>query len=427
MKYNKKVLNILAALAVAVPMVAPLSNIDSVFAETVEFTKHDEDGSSDKLGGASYEFYLIGTGEKADQKLFSATTKSDGTIDSSTISNKNYVDTDGKINLNPGSYYAKEVKAPEGYMLNVSHEVFLVDKDVSNVPVKVSDKKFKEGYGQVVVESKDKKTGAPIPSAVYSLEKKEGNEYKMIATLYTNDDGYFISATDVETYNGTLVLPVGQYAIKETVAPGNYALNNGAIQFDVKDGQTKEIPVLHAVKTDLNNTVQNGNSTLMSNIDKSTGVKIRIVNSNNTKKAMPNVGVSVYSVDKNGKETMVFDGKTNSDGYLSSNGAKVGSNIVNNNTLYVSPGKYYYKLSEYPNSKKHHFTVEKGKIGDQILQLNVSGSSSRPSNVKRSSNGSSSSRLAKTGSEDTAIYTAAGVALVAAGAVVAGRKKKENR
>ena len=431
MKHNKKVLNLLAALAVAVPMTAPVSNINSVFAETVEFTKQDE-GSNEKLAGATYAVYEIGEGVNGDKLIFSVSTNADGKLDAGTLHVTNgsskFIKEDGNIDLPAGSYYAVETKAPEGYMINVKHETFTVTSGGS-ASVSATDKKFPSGKGQAIIESKDKKTDAPISGATFILQKKEGNGYKDIATLSTDDNGYLVEAAGVDMYNGTLVLPEGQYLIKEQNVPGNYAANKGGIQFNVTSGQTSKVPVLHEVATnEANHGNGNGNAAgtgSTSNIDKTTGVKIRIMDSNDKKKPISGIGVSVYSVDKNGKENLVFDGKTNSDGYLSTNGAKTGGNLVSNNVLHVGPGKYYYKLSEYPNSQKHEFTVQKGKIGDQILQLNMNGKNGSASNKKKSSK--DSSKLAKTGTESTAAYTAAGVALISAGAVVAMRKKKESR
>ena len=429
MRCNKKVINLLAALAVAVPMTMPVSNINSVFAETIEFTKCDEDSPSEKLGGAVYDFYKIGEGEASDKKLFSASTKADGTLDVNSLAVVNGVKKpvkDGKIDLGEGSYYAVETRAPEGYMLNTEMVKFDVGK--YNEAKEAKDKKFYGEFGQAVILSKSEKIGAPIVGATYELSKKEGSAYKKIAYLSTDDNGYFVNASDVEMYNGTLLLPTGEYMLKEKNVPGNYVVNSAEHKFNVEKGKVKSISILHKLKsTGVGAGSQtgstDGNASSPANIDKTTGVKIRIISSKDNKKALSGMGVSVYSVDKSGKETLVYNGKTNSDGYLSANDVKIGGNLVSNNVLYLSPGKYYYKLSDYPNSKKHEFTVQKGKIGDQILKLNINGKDSA-SNTKKNSK-DSSKKLAKTGSEDTAIYTVAGVALLSAGVIVAMKKKKE--
>ena len=293
--------------------------------------------------------------------------------------------------------------------------------------LKVDASSFPSAFVDTEKSSLSLFTPPPISGATFILQKKDGNGYKDIAALSTDDNGYLVEAAGVEMYNGTLVLPEGQYLLKEQNVPGNYAANKGGIQFNVTNGQTSNVPVLHEVVTDVINpgNGNSGNAGNTSNLDKTTGVKIRIMDSNNKKKPISGIGISVYSVDNNGKENLVFDGKTNSDGYLSTNGAKTGGNLVHNNVLYVGPGKYYYKLSEYPNSQKHEFTVQKGKIGDQILQLNMNGKNGSASNKKKSSK--DSSKLAKTGTESTVAYTAAGMALISAGAVAAMRKKKESR
>lgn len=429
MKHNKKVINLLAALAVAVPMTMPVSNINSVFAETVEFVKQDEDSSSEKLGGAVYDFYKIGNGETPDKKIFTASTKADGKLDINSVvvaSGMKKPVKDGEIDLENASYYAVETKAPEGYMLNTKLVNFLVESGVSPISVVASDKKFEGEYGQAVISSKCEKTGAPISGATYELYKKEGSLYKRIADLSTDDNGYFVEASGVEMYNGTLLLPAGEYKLIEKNVPGNYVLNSSEISFSIARHQVKTLNVLHKLNTNNTGATGSGNSGNTNTIDKTTGVKIRVVSSKDKKKAISGIALSVYSLDKNGKETLVYSGKTNSDGYLSANDAKTGGNLVSNNVLYLSPGKYYYKLTDYLNSKKHEFTVKKGKIGNQLLELNINGSASS-SNTKKGARNSkdSSSKLAKTGSENTAMYTFGGMALLSLGAIIAMKKKKE--
>lgn len=427
MKCNRKLVNFLVALAVAVPMVVPVSNIDSVFAETLEFTKQDEDSVDNKnLAGAGYDFYKIGEIGSLDKMIFSASTKADGSLDINNVKlakGINNIVKDGKIDLEEGSYYAVETNAPKGYMLNTEKVNIEVKNGVGAIKVQAKDKKFDGEYGQAVILSKDEKTDSPISGATYELYKKEGTSYKRIADLSTDNNGYFINASEVKMYNGTLLLSEGEYLIKEINAPGNYDSNKEEIKFSITKYEVKKISILHKLKNNESNTGSAGNANTgdANNIDKTTGVKIRVVRKVD-QKALSGISVSVYSLDKDGKETLVYNGKTNIDGYLNANGAKIGGNLVSNNVLYLSPGKYYYRLSDYLNSKKHEFTVQKGKIGNQKLEVNTNEKNST-SNTKKGSN-NSSKKLAKTGSEDTAIYTVLGVGLLSAGALLAMKKKK---
>lgn len=438
MKHKKKILSLLAALAIAIPMTIPMNTTNSAFAESVEFLKVDEDNSGNGVKGAVYDFYEINKDGMSDKKIFTVTTNDKGKLDPNSFKSvdknysKNVVDSDGNLNLPVGSYYIVETKAPNNYMINTSTESFSVVKDGMWM-IDTSDRKFPTDHGQLIIRSSDKKSGSALPGADIELFKKDSDgKYKSIATFLSDDDGYMIPADNVEMYNGTVVLPVGEYMIKENKVEGNYNQITKNHFIKIQKGTTYRANFAHDAKgTDSGNqgNGNNGSQTTGENDnesikDRNTGVKIRVINKK-TDKPLSKQGIAVY-LSSTGKQ--VYNGKTNSDGYLSPNDATVGKAITENNVLYLAPGKYYYKLSEYSSAKHHDFTVEKGKIGDQVLKLQVNsdGSLSSSSNTKKGTSSPSSSKLAKTGFVNTKVYAFAGIALVCAGIALAAKKKKNN-
>lgn len=436
MKHKKKILSLLAALAIAIPMTIPMNTTNSAFAESVEFLKVDEDNSGNGVKGAVYDFYEINKDGMSDKKIFTVTTNDKGKLDPNSFKSvdknysKNIVDSDGNLNLPVGSYYIVETKAPNNYMINTSTESFSVVKDGMWM-IDTSDRKFPTDHGQLIIRSSDKRSGSALPGADIKLFKKDSDgKYKSIATFLSDDDGYMITADNVEMYRGTVVLPVGEYMIKENKVEGNYNQITKNHFIKIQKGTTYRANFAHDAKgTDSGNqgNGNNGSQTTGENDnesikDRKTGVKIRVINKK-TDKPLSKQGIAVY-LSSTGKQ--VYNGKTNSDGYLSPNDATVGKAITENNVLYLAPGKYYYKLSEYSSAKHHDFTVEKGKIGDQVLKLQVNsdGSLANSSNTKKGTSSPSSSKLAKTGFVNTKVYAFAGIALVCAGIALAAKKKK---
>lgn len=441
MKHKKKILSLLAALAIAIPMTIPMNTINSAFAESVEFLKVDEDNSGNGVKGAVYDFYEINKDGMSDKKIFTVTTNDKGKLDPNSFKSidknysKNVVDSDGNLNLPVGSYYIVETKAPNNYMINTSTESFLVTEGGFST-INTSDRKFPTSHGQLIIRSSDKRNGSAVPDVEIELFKKDSDgKYQSIATFSSDVDGYMITADNVEMYRGTVVLPVGEYMIRENKAVKGYKKieKDQYISISKKGvGTTYRVNFAHDIADTNGGNTGNGNNGSQTTgendnesiKDRETGVKIRVINKK-TDKPLSKQGIAVY-LSSTGKQ--VYNGKTNSDGYLSPNDATVGKAITENNVLYLAPGEYYYKLSEYSSAKHHDFTVEKGKIGDQVLKLQVNsdGSLANSSNTKKGTSSPSSSKLAKTGFVNTKVYAFAGIALVCAGIALAAKKKKNN-
>lgn len=404
MKYNKKLLGVVSAFAIALPM-----SLGSAFANgTVDFIKTSSTG--DKVAGAEITFYQAG------KKAFTFKTNAEGKVDAASVASANsydvtnIVDSSGNLSLKAGEYTYAETKAPTGYMLNSRHEALTVtDGLTSNVEIK--NTKFKDGLGQVIVKSLDKATSAALGGATVDL--KQGD--KLLASINFDDKGNVMDASYItadgrnlglETVDGSILIKPGDYILVENKASEGYALNTQAYKLTAKSGVTTTIEILQE------------KSSTTSTSEKQTGVKLRIININ--KSAISDQEVSIYAVDKDKKNPrLVFKGKTGADGYLDATKATEGIALLKDGVVSLQPGNYYYQLTGGTNH--NDFTVEQDKVTpiEKTIKLN---SNSKTGGV--TSTTSKSASLAKTGMVGgLAPLVGGGLAIVAGGLAITRRKK----
>lgn len=128
--------------------------------------------------------------------------------------------------IKAGTYSIKEITAPSGYML-----------DQSEKTLKIADGKFttitwentaKLGQIQVFKKSKaySEQTGleedSPLAGAVFNIYNYKGD--KLIGQMTTNSEGLAVSKP----------LPLGQYKVREIVAPKHYQLSNEDLIFTLE-------------------------------------------------------------------------------------------------------------------------------------------------------------------------------------------------
>ena len=393
----------------------------SSYAEKIELIKKDVDNNA-PLPDAVLDIYEIGKDGKKDIKLFSATTKEDGKLNVKTLKNysdiKNPIDEGGNIDIPKGSYYIIEKKSPKMYLRNVKAEIFNVsdDKD-KNSMVYVENKKMPQDRSQLIIRVEDETTHSGLIGSTLKLYKKIDKSYELLTTLTTDSDGYLLNSDKVDNYNGTLLLEPGEYKIVQDGVLGEYYLNEKPVLVTIEKNEISEVLIKnkHRVATDKNEKKKPKKQDEKLN---KTGVKIRVVDKNSSK-PIANQGIAVFE-DRDGKEKKVFDGYTNSDGYLDAKNATLGKNMANEGIINLKPGKYYYKLTKYRNSVRHDFSVKKGVVGNQILKLNI-----EPGVKKQSEGVRNTPRLAKTGFESTAIYTVSGMSFILAGAILYKGNKSE--
>ena len=153
-----------------------------------------------------------------------------------------------------GKYSVREIQAPKGYLLN--EQVFQVNLEYKNSTTPVIELEIKgvvnhEPTGTIAIVKKDSKTGsvaqgdATLENAVYKIyanediynvakSKKFYSKGDLVATRNTDKNG---NTTDVTG------LPLGNYIVKEEVAPKGYLLDTTVyeVKLEYKDQYEKII------------------------------------------------------------------------------------------------------------------------------------------------------------------------------------------
>ena len=171
-------------------------------------------------------------------------------VSSSNGYNKDVTVTNGKITLEKlrkGTYVVKEIKAPEGYLLDTkSYNVEVIPNQTVN-----QDITNEEPTGTITIIKKDKETGvtpqgdAKLKGAVYEVyaaediynkakTKKFYSNGDLVATRTMNEKGETEDVTE---------LPLGKYKIKEKTASEGYFVDNTeySVILAYKDQNTKVI------------------------------------------------------------------------------------------------------------------------------------------------------------------------------------------
>ena len=171
-------------------------------------------------------------------------------VSSSNGYNKDVTVTNGKITLEKlrkGTYVVKEIKAPEGYLLDTkSYNVEVIPNQTVN-----QDITNEEPTGTITIIKKDKETGttpqgdAKLKGAVYEVYAAE-DIYNKAKTkkFYSNGD---LVATRTMNEKGKTEdvtgLPLGKYKVKEKTAGEGYFIDNTKypVSLTYKDQNTKVI------------------------------------------------------------------------------------------------------------------------------------------------------------------------------------------
>lgn len=153
--------------------------------------------------------------------------------------------TSNEVSLTPGTYYVKEVAAPQGYELNTEVKTVTVETEQTVVlEVKDVPKVIKP---ELVLQKVDKDTGLSVPQGNASLEdarflvKYYVNEQQLSGkatrewTLKTDQEGkvkfetkYLVSGDAFwKNASGENVFPLGIITVEEIQAPKGYTIHPG--------------------------------------------------------------------------------------------------------------------------------------------------------------------------------------------------------
>ena len=171
-------------------------------------------------------------------------------VSSSNGYNKDVTVTNGKITLEKlrkGTYVVKEIKAPEGYLLDTkSYNVEVIPNQTVN-----QDITNEEPTGTITIIKKDKETGvtpqgdAKLKGAVYEVYAAE-DIYNKAKTKKFYSNGDLVATRTMNEKGGTedvTELPLGKYKIKEKTASEGYFVDNTeySVILAYKDQNTKVI------------------------------------------------------------------------------------------------------------------------------------------------------------------------------------------
>lgn len=434
MKTNKKILNLLAAMTLAVPMAVSAGTLNNIYAESI-ITSVVNSTDNKPLSGVTLAFYS--TANNVSKKIFTVKTNEQGKLNKESVvafnsfDVSNIIDDKGDLNLKDGSYYYVDESVLDGFVKNVKPVKFSVVNGVAP-NIERSYSKLSSDKAQLIVNAVDA-SGNPVEGATLDLFKQVNGAYVRLASLTTDSDGLLLdvinrtsedSNTVIDTSNGTLILPSGSYKVvpKNSTSALKPVKNEYAVE--VAASKIVSLAVNYSKSTSSSGSDQSQGNNLS---EVKTGVKILVRNEKKT--PLENQEIAIYSTDANGSnEKLLFVGKTNSQGIFEYDKVSKGAELLGKNgVVALEAGNYYYKLYNYSNAKKHTFKVEAGKVNNQVFTITVGSSSSKTSNGTTSSTGSNVSKLgstlAKTGVESTLAYSASGIAMVSGGLYILKRKK----
>ena len=197
------------------------------------------------------------------------------------------------INLDYGTYYFKEISAPEGYIMDTKTYTLKVDEVNRTFYQTVTNERCKGNL--LIVKTAEDKT--PIEGVKFNILDADKN---VILTLTTNAKGLA----------GAKNLPLGTYYYQEIEAPDNVKIDSGVYEFKV---ETQD----QIVRKDIVNEKIKGS--------------LKITKVSDDDRAIANVKFNILDENKKVVETVITD----------ANGIAVSKELT--------PGTYYYKEIEVPN------------------------------------------------------------------------------
>lgn len=177
---------------------------------TLRVVKVDKDGKK-KLKGAVFGVYNA----DSDKKLYEITTDRKGVAE---------------LDLDAGSYYLRELEAPDGYERSEKRINFSIKAgETTEKTVKNSKEDSDEDTGTLVIFKEDKDTGDGLKNAVFGIYDSDGDK---IDEVETGRDG-----------TAKLDLDTGSYYLRELSAPEGYRKDGKKITFRISADKTTKVTV----------------------------------------------------------------------------------------------------------------------------------------------------------------------------------------
>lgn len=335
-----------------------------------------------------------------------------------------YLDNEGNPTIPRGVLTYREIKSPDGYLINP--EIIVVPikpgSNDSEKVVYVTPKQPEQALTLNLVKTQAGTT-TPIPGAVFEHTLPDGSK----ETKTTDENGKI-------AFQG---LQHGNHTIKETSVPDGYAVNANQITFTVADDNTITI-TSSATETDLNGnitlTVESDGTISAAVEDKLAPFDLHINKINNKNTVLKGAEFTLYSDE--GCQNAITSGVTDSKGDLTF------EDLIPGKTYYMKETKapqgyripvnsdgsdivYKVKVDSCPVNDKFEFYVnDKAYTTSSTGQFTVSGTKAERI-VNMIITNEITNQLPVTGSTTTLIMFMIGVLLTLAGII--GVKVKFNR
>ena len=203
---------------------------------SAKLRKFSEDGKT-LLPGAVYALYKSdGTLVKTDENF---AVDENGTI--STFTTGEYGETPVITNLAWGTYFFKEVKAPEGYEISDTNINFMVSKsNASSTAAIITSGIDRRTRGSITLIKYDTETKSiKLANAEFNLYTKDGEKIKAekdetgVYVVSGSENAVGSFGTDKNGQISVKGLDWGSYYFKETKAPAGYGLMTDVVPFVV--------------------------------------------------------------------------------------------------------------------------------------------------------------------------------------------------
>ncbi|WOO86866.1 SpaA isopeptide-forming pilin-related protein [Mollicutes bacterium LVI A0039] len=196
--------------------------VNTPITSNITLTKVDSK-TGEKLSGAEFELLIL--------------TENEEYVNYNALGENFVTGTEGTIDLTGvhfGSYALREIKAPNGYVVNSTLIPFEVTEDGATIELLFDNSIIKS---DITLTKVDSKTGEKLSGAEFELLKLDDKEE------YVN---YNALGDNFKTgFDGTLKLAdveFGSYALREIKAPNGYVVNSTLIPFEVtEDGAMIEL------------------------------------------------------------------------------------------------------------------------------------------------------------------------------------------